>query len=797
MPTTRRMTRSATRTTTRSTSTTPVLKPETFISPTHPNEFIRPSPPTEFIRPDTPEEFTRPHYPPNLVLNGPGNGPDRPGVVKTIKTPRHVTRNNFNFGSPPRNEPNYVGYSNQPISEILTGALEAVRGIPISEDEREHINTALSDSDDSNDSDVTAPSSVAPERYSTFKSRTVRYRAARPGPRPMKAVIGVTTVVEENPTSSKQEQVHDPSPSPSMADRTSTPPTGNYQDAYQRTNSDTSTPPNGNPQGAYKWNNSVILCLLLSLGVLAINLIGGGSIMRGEKVPPGEMYDHIPLGGDNVQQNLYDRLQHATTVLERSNEQAKKVMERLDNAMDTAEHVTQDASKAHQDAINARRALNDATAELEKAKASWEERFNLNKKMLTEEKTLHDNSIQHLDKILPDKLVVTKAPGGRIKIEDSFWIALKAKIDEDYGRTGPSQGKQSHWQEYLAHTERLVEKKVDERFKQKHKSEWAQAIEEEVILTRSEFLDLLNNKYKEFSGEADDIRTNFGSQLRQLDSSISDRVNEAIMERYNHIAREDVMKSIAPSQLEAMAHIAILANAWSALTRINWLTPALGAVVDPNGTSITYDPNPRTASRRWFGFGFARHAPEITRFPRVNAPVTALLPWNELDDCWCTPMTAESTLDVHLGRSIYPSDMSIEHVPASSTPDIEAAPRKIQVWGRIHDKHNTNKKVAAVAWKELRQLFPRLVKQARNQRDASRGWSPLAEFQYDIRHINHVQTFAFPFDAEHVNAPVSRIRLKLIDNWGSKTRVCLYRVRLHGSDVSNNVLEGDSTEDGR
>lgn len=671
----------------------------------------------------------------------------------------------------------FVDYTNKPIADILTQSLQAAReGITV-ESAVEFGNTALDYSDDSDDFEnsgdvaLSSPGSVRYSRPSSSRSQVV-IESARPVTNPTFTLIGTAT--GDDPPISGHGLGQTASPPPSSAGRTSRTPSVNRQRAYQ-------------------WNSGVILYLLLSLGVLAISWTGRASVMRSQDVSSGETYDHVLEGGDHAQKSLYERFQRAITVLERSNDQANQVMEQLNSAMGTAEHVSQDALNAHQDAINARRALADATAELEKAKASWEESFNLNKKMVSEKKTLHDNSIQHLETILPDKLVVTKTPDGGIQIADSFWIALKAKIEEDYGRSGPSgattidenQGKRGPWQEYLVHNERLMEKKIDERFKQKHKAEWAQAIEEEVILTRAEFLDILNKKYKEFSGEVDDIRAYFGSQIRQLESAISNRVNEAIMERYNHIAREDVMKSIAPSQLEAMSHVAILANAWSALTKINWLSPALGAVVDPNGTSITYDPNPRRArSRRWFGrwFGFEKHALEIARFPPVNAPLMALLPWNELDDCWCTPMTDESTLDVHLGRSIYPSEITIEFVPASATPDIEAAPRKIQVWGRIED----NKK----AWKETRKLFPHLIKQPRNLRDSLKGWSPLAEFQYDIRHTNHVQTFAFPFDVELIKAAVSRIRLKLIDNWGNKSRVCLYRVRLHGMDASKDASEG-------
>lgn len=119
--------------------------------------------------------------------------------------------------------------------------------------------------------------------------------------------------------------------------------------------------------------------------------------------------------------------------------------------------------------------------------------------------------------------------------------------------------------------------------------------------------------------------------------------------------------------------------------RINFLSPNLGTIVNLDLTSPTeQDRDYQPVLHRIFPF----LAPKR---PQPNPPETALTWWNEVGDAWCSPVDTGTTvhasqISLHLGRSIVPEEVVVEHVARSATPDPGAMPRQMELWAEfVHE----------------------------------------------------------------------------------------------------------------
>lgn len=702
-------------------------------------------------------------------------------------TPKIGPAPNFNYGSPDRDIPRSIVNPDAGIARVLTRSLARVRRINYDDPD---------DSDDGDDlmgdgSIITFPENPTP----------------RPPPNPPSVIFStyepekpIVPLYTEESSRYVEEQVRDVSPTPTFRVDDMAPELETYDD-------------DDDHREARQWTKGMIFYALVILSIFGLGWIGSVRFMKTQDASVRDMFGRVPEGWILLPETFYAGIRRAGQDLERQGEKLERAYKALHDAN--------------------RHSLNVTTL-MERVRGTWEQRLEYveahlsvtERDIVTLKDRLHRSSIMRLEEMLPKQIVVQKGPDGELEIGPLFWTALRAKIDEEYGTAGPS-GDQSNngesrsnephstpsqWQEFLVANERLLEQKLEREFTDYRKK----VLRDQAILTRPEFLDVLNKRYRELSSQIVQSREQVDNQIRLLDHSISSRIYDAIMTRYNKIAKEDVLASIAPAQLEAMAHVAILANTFNALSKTNWLSPSLGAVVNPHGTSMKYIPPEPDSPRRINIFGHAIRrinmfwrGPHRSKIPNYVEPlpaVAALIPWHDLGDCWCTPASSErgARLDIHLGRAIYPSEMVVEFPPASSTPEFKTAPRTIEVWGRFVDRQ---------AWQRTRQHFEEVHRRRSSSSspttnpnsdpdaddprdpDSRGGWAPLAHFQYDVRHPNHVQTFPFPLDPAALDAQIERIRVLFLDNWGDPHRVCIYRLRLAGLEASDAMSDTNSPPD--
>ncbi|KAJ5432981.1 uncharacterized protein N7458_012137 [Penicillium daleae] len=254
--------------------------------------------------------------------------------------------------------------------------------------------------------------------------------------------------------------------------------------------------------------------------------------------------------------------------------------------------------------------------------------------------------------------------------------------------------------------------------------------------------------------------------------------------------------------------------------RINFLSPALGALVDPSveRTSPTAGQKlsrPQKAFQWVFGTQYGVRTPP--------PPVTALEPWSDAGDCWCgTPRDGVTQLSVVLQHPIVPEEFVVEHIPFGTTLDPYAAPKDIEVWAHYGVFPSSKLKVEeesepSLTWSHLnpwrseareakesgltkadntvpvtKDTLPLVVmstlriankgvpeSEYSNDLTLGRDFYRIGKMRYDIYGEDNVQRFQFDGIIEIPHLRVDQLTFRMTSNWGSN-RTCIYRFKLHG-----------------
>lgn len=113
------------------------------------------------------------------------------------------------------------------------------------------------------------------------------------------------------------------------------------------------------------------------------------------------------------------------------------------------------------------------------------------------------------------------------------------------------------------------------------------------------------------------------------------------------------------------------------IPKLNFFSPGLGAMVIAHLTSPTLS-RPRNIAAR-----VLLKMVHVDKYD-VHGPLTALLPWQDIGDCWCASMTELGQDRIRIGvgikEMIYPTELIVEHPPIGATLTPDTAPRDIEVW---------------------------------------------------------------------------------------------------------------------
>jgi SUN domain-containing protein 1/2 len=215
-----------------------------------------------------------------------------------------------------------------------------------------------------------------------------------------------------------------------------------------------------------------------------------------------------------------------------------------------------------------------------------------------------------------------------------------------------------------------------------------------------------------------------------------------------------------------------------------------GGRVIPGLTTNTYSIQPRGILTYAWGAITGRGILE------GRPPVTALHPDISVGNCW--PISgSKGQLAVMLARSVIITEFTIDHAAKEVAHDVRPAPKKMEVWGLVEGKENIRKveeyhrrreqryrDLAAIASREGRHPPPKEDPCPDSLPESETYiYIRLAQFTYDLRENNHIQTFSVPQEIQDLGVDISIVVLFIQSNWGQPEWTCLYRFRVHGLDV--------------
>lgn len=158
-----------------------------------------------------------------------------------------------------------------------------------------------------------------------------------------------------------------------------------------------------------------------------------------------------------------------------------------------------------------------------------------------------------------------------------------------------------------------------------------------------------------------------------------------------------------------------------------------------------------------------------------NSPDSTLVDDLRIGNCW-TIAAAKGQLGIRLSEQLYPTHVTVDHIPVEIAADITRAPRTLILWGAVDGTANTSRlQNTSMLYEDI----PNLRGRSGPHETANHTFIPLSIFEYDIRSATHVQTFPIRPHIVDLGFHFGVVVLEVATNWGGQT-TCLYRVRVHG-----------------
>jgi hypothetical protein len=379
-----------------------------------------------------------------------------------------------------------------------------------------------------------------------------------------------------------------------------------------------------------------------------------------------------------------------------------------------------------------------------------------------------EESLRRFSQALPPEVAVRKGKNGQLEVDDQFYQALVNKLEED-GNMSTRNGRNNAWRNFIKDNDEFLRKnthqRVDELVLEHLDERFDKALEQREILSRDEFIELLQKDYLKLSDKVDQEIEKMRTQIKkETKASIWAATNDAVAKI-----------SVDQIRLQSLAYANLVANAELTLKNVNYFSHFLGAQIEPILTSPTYRrPEPPLTWKIVLFKIFWQ--PVNTR----RGPAHALTRWEEPTECWCAAPSEKHgllQLVVEIPNKVAPSKVVIEHVSKGASPRIGTAPKDIDFWGYFPDPKDFNAAMRLSAHAGVRCEANNLPEK----------YVCLGRFLYDIDAPNHIQIFNLAFDLGELGIGAAAFLVLVNENWGAD-HTCLYRVRLLGQEVGGGAV---------
>jgi len=394
-----------------------------------------------------------------------------------------------------------------------------------------------------------------------------------------------------------------------------------------------------------------------------------------------------------------------------------------------------------------------------------------NVRQLSKSDELRSASIQRLEAELPTMLVVRRNnETGELEIPDQFWQALLSRIEQLGDKSTAKASEPTHWDQYLEGNKAMIDELLNQKMDRQIKPVIKEVLAELYVVNKDDFIDTVNLQAEKFDVELDHLKhlleTTYKFSKDEVARIASQTADLVVTKRLN---------TLGGQELDMIAHANLVYNQDIAIKRVDHFCAGLGARVDPHLTSPTQTRSLNLIQQVYSSLVWLRSP---------HPPIAALEPWREAPDCWCAAATpgdeGKAQLAVIMPRSIFPEQVTVEHIPAGGTLDIASAPRHMELWVEIKDKA---KREDYDAVRELVGMNGGCAPQLTIGPD----YVCLGRWEYRIDAPNHVQTFSLDIKLKHIGLAVQKAVVRVDTNWGQEW-TCIYRVRMHG-EVEKPVFE--------
>lgn len=278
---------------------------------------------------------------------------------------------------------------------------------------------------------------------------------------------------------------------------------------------------------------------------------------------------------------------------------------------------------------------------------------------------------------------------------------------------------------------------------------------------------LPDNLSPDQQGDVSSISRAIASLRRQLED-VEKRIDSKLDAKYSLFSMS--IEELKERQRDIEMHLSKLerqsispSGKSSFENRVNYFAPGSGAIINPIKSSPTLQRPPNTFWKSWqLMTGRVNYV--------SNPPAVALEAWADLGDCWCAAGGQDIRLDVKMAYLVYPTDITIEHIATSASPDPGTAPREVEVW-------------ASFAHLSADEFTEKGIWNLVGSNSITAGMGTIGSFVYDTRPgAEPVQTFRLDVNQGAMIHSTSEVTVRVMSNQGAD-RTCLYRVKLYGNPV--------------